>query len=132
MIERFDHVGVAVRSLARAKPFYTGILGGQVILERTVEPMKLKVCKIRVADAVVELLEGLEGEEVVRKFIDRRGEGLHHLCWAVADLKASAESFAKRGYAPIWDQPRIGAAGKPVHFLHPRDTNGLLLELVQA
>ena len=80
---------------------------------------------------LTETLEPLEGEEVVSRFIEKRGEGFHHVCFAVPDVRAAAEDLRSKGYTPLWKEPRRGAGGRRVQFLRPRETFGLLVELSQ-
>lgn len=129
---KLDHIGVAVRSIDEARPLFAGALGGEVESEETIESMKLRVCKIRLGGAVVELLEGQPGEQVVAKFLDARGEGLHHLCYAVADVRAAQAELEGAGYRAVWPEPRKGSSGRLVTFLHPRRTHGVLIELTEA
>lgn len=130
-IDRIDHVGLACRNLEKAVHFYGTVLGLPIAGEETLEEMKLRVCKIRVGETILELLEPMEGEMIVSKFLRERGEGVHHICFAVEDIRAAMETLVSRGCQPVWDEPRVGAGGKWVNFLRPRDTHGVLLELNQ-
>jgi methylmalonyl-CoA/ethylmalonyl-CoA epimerase len=127
-----DHIGVAVRSIEAAKRLFLHALGGRLLHEETVGHMKLRICKIELGGAVVELLEGLEGEEVVRKFLEKRGEGVHHLCYSVSDLPAAQKELEACGYRALWPEPRMGSSNRLVSFLRPKDTHGVLIELSQA
>lgn len=131
-IRDLDHIGVAVRSIDTARRLFVDALGGRVVHEGAFDPMKLRICKVRIGGIVVELLESLKGEEVVRKFLERRGEGVHHLCYSVSDIYAAQKELESRGYKALWLEPKVGSAGRPVTFLHPRDTHGVLIELSQA
>jgi methylmalonyl-CoA epimerase len=127
---KIDHIGVAVRSIDEAAKLFAGALGGKVVHREVVAHMKLKICKIELGGVIVELLEPAEaGEETVSKFLAKRGEGIHHVCYAVPDLEAAVAKLSAKGYKPIWDRPRKGASGKLVTFLHPKDTHGVLIEL---
>jgi methylmalonyl-CoA/ethylmalonyl-CoA epimerase len=129
---RLDHIGVAVRDIAQAEKLFVSALGGRVAHRETVAHMKLRVCKIELGGATVELLQpGEEGEETISKFLAKRGEGIHHICYEVDDLQAAQQALAAQGYRPIWEQPRMGSSRKLVTFLHPRDTHGVLIELSQ-
>ncbi|HLG43080.1 MAG TPA: methylmalonyl-CoA epimerase [Planctomycetota bacterium] len=127
-----DHIGVAVRSIESARKLFVEALGGKVVHEETVPHLKLRVCKVDLAGTVVELLEGLGGEDVVRRFVEKRGEGIHHLCYSVPDLRAAQKELEKKGYKAIWPEPKMGSSKKLVTFLHPRDTHGVLIELSQT
>ena len=131
-IGRIDHLGLACRSAEAAERFYAGVLGLPVTSRETLADMKLKVVKVRSGESVLELLEPLEGEEVVSKFLSARGEGVHHVCFAVDDVRKATEELRSKGYAPVWPEPRKGAGGHWVNFLRPKETFGVLLELSQA
>jgi methylmalonyl-CoA/ethylmalonyl-CoA epimerase len=128
-IRKIEHLGLACRSAARAEAFYHGILGLPVVDREELEEQRLRVVKIQTGESVLELLEPLPGEAVVSKFLDQRGEGLHHVCFEVDDVRAATAELKARGYTPIWEEPRRGAGGRWVNFLRPKETFGLLLEL---
>ena len=128
-VRKVDHLGIACRSAEATARFYTEGLGLPVVSRETVESMNLKVIKIACGETVLELLEPLEGEETVRKFLEKRGEGIHHVCFGVADVEAASADLKARGYTPLWDAPRPGAGGCRVQFLRPKETSGVLVEL---
>lgn len=127
-IRKIEHIGIAVRDVEQARAFYTGTLELPAISEETVESMKLRIVKIRVGETVLELLEPLEGEAVIRGFLDRRGEGIHHICFEVDDVRAATREVEGRGCRVLWPEPRRGAGGRAVNFLHPGSTRGVLIE----
>jgi len=131
-LRKLDHIGVGVRSIESARKLFVEVLGGAVVHEETVAHMKLRICKIDLGGSIVELLEGLDGEEVVRRFVEKRGEGIHHLCYSVADIRAAQKELEKKGYQALWSEPKMGSSKKLVTFLHPRDTHGVLIELSQS
>ena len=130
-IRKIEHVGRACHSLEKATHFYSTVLGLPVVDEETLPEMKLRVCKVQVGETVLELLEPMEGETIISKFLADRGEGIHHLCFAVEDIQDSIQALVSQGYHPLWKEPRIGAGGKWVNFLRPKETHGVLLELNQ-
>ena len=130
-IGKLDHLGLACRSAEAAEKLYAGALGLPVVHRETLEAMKLKVVKVRSGESVLELLEPLPGEEVVSKFLASRGEGIHHVCFAVEDVAAATAELVAKGYRPVWPAPRPGAEGKLVNFLRPQETFGVLIELAQ-
>lgn len=130
-IGALDHIGIACRDAGKARAFYHDILGLPVVSEETHEAMKLRIVKVRAPGTILELLEPLPGEPVVSKFLEARGEGLHHLCFGVPDVAAATEVLKQRGYTPLWDQSRQGAGGYRVNFLKPKETGGVLIELSQ-
>lgn len=128
-IRRIEHLGIACRSADRAAAFWADVLGMPVVARETLPEMRLKVVKVRVGESVLELLEPLEGEEVISKFLASRGEGFHHVCLEVDDVEEATRELRARGYAPVWEAPRAGAGSRRVNFLRPRDAFGVLVEL---
>jgi methylmalonyl-CoA/ethylmalonyl-CoA epimerase len=130
-ILRIAHLGLACRSAEAAAKFYSDVLGLPVVSRETLDDMKLKVVKVRTGESVLELLEPMDGEPVISKFLASRGEGIHHVCLEVEDIREAIRELKAKGYCPLWDEPKVGAGGKWVTFLRPKDTFGVLLELNQ-
>ena len=128
---RIDHLGIAVRSLDQALKFYEAQLGLRVAMRETVAQEKVKVAMLPLGDPRIELLEPSEADSVIAKFIEKRGEGLHHVALKVPDLLNSVERLRSAG-ARILNEPRTGAGGHLYVFVHPASTGGVLLELIQA
>jgi LAO/AO transport system kinase len=126
-----DHLGIAVRSLDQALEFYEAQLGLQATARETVTPEKVNVAMLPVGEPRIELLEPTEPDSVIAKFIEKRGEGLHHVALKVPDLLKSVERLRASG-ARILNEPRTGAGGHLYVFVHPSSTGGVLLELIQA
>jgi methylmalonyl-CoA epimerase len=127
---RIDHLGIAVVSLDKALIFYEQQLGISVSLRETVEKEKVKVAMLPAGESRIELLEATEPDSVIAKFIEKRGEGLHHVAVKVPDL-ASTIARLKQSGARLLNDPRIGAGGHLYVFVHPSSTCGVLLELIQ-
>jgi methylmalonyl-CoA epimerase len=127
---KIDHLGIAVRSLDRALEFYRDQLGLDVSLRETVEQEKVNVAMLPLGEPRIELLEPTEADSVIGKFLDKRGEGLHHVAIRVPDLNASVERLKSAG-ARLLNEPRAGAGGHTYVFVHPSSTGGVLLELIQ-
>lgn len=127
---KIDHLGIAVKSLESALNFYEQQLGFAVSLRETVEHEKVNVAMLPAGGPRIELLEPTANDSVIAKFIDRRGEGLHHVAIKVPDLKASVERL-RSGGARLLNEPRPGAGGHLYVFVHPASTGGVLLELIQ-
>ena len=127
---KIDHLGVAVRSLDQALRFYQQQLGFSVSLRETVEHEKVNVAMLPAGGPRIELLEATDPDSVVGKFIEKRGEGLHHVAVKVPDLNATVERL-KAGGARLLNDPRPGAGGHLYVFVHPSSTGGVLLELIQ-
>jgi methylmalonyl-CoA/ethylmalonyl-CoA epimerase len=130
-IRKIEHLGLACRSAEAAAKFYSEVLGLPVVSRETIEDMKLKVVKVQTGESVLELLEPMEGEPVISKFLAGRGEGIHHICLEVEDIREAIKELKAKGFSPLWDEPKVGAGGKWVTFLRPKDTFGVLLELNQ-
>jgi methylmalonyl-CoA/ethylmalonyl-CoA epimerase len=131
-ILKIEHLGMACRSAEAAAKFYSEVLGLPVVSRETLDDLKLTVVKVKTGESVLELLEPLEGEPVISKFLASRGEGIHHVCLAVEDIREAIRELKAKGYSPLWDEPKVGAGGKWVTFLRPKDTFGVLLELNQG
>jgi methylmalonyl-CoA epimerase len=126
-----DHLGIAVRSLDAALDFYEKQLGFQVGLRETVEQERVHVAMLPAGGPRIELLEASSPDSVIAKFIEKRGEGLHHVAVKVPDLAATVERL-KAGGARLLNEPRTGAGGHLYVFVHPSSTQGVLLELIQG
>jgi LAO/AO transport system kinase len=125
-----DHLGIAVRSLDGALGFYEKQLGFPVSLRETVDQEKVNVAMLPAGQARIELLEASQPDSVIAKFIEKRGEGLHHVAIKVPDLAATVERLKAQG-ARLLNEPRPGAGGHIYVFVHPSSTGGVLLELIQ-
>src|SRR5579863_2840421 len=126
-----DHRGIAVHSIERALEFYGQQLGLTVALRETVEQEQVRVAMLPLEGSRIELLEPTEPDSPVGRFLDQRGEGLHHVALKVPDLAAAVERLRASG-ARLLSEPRSGAGGHLYVFVHPASTGGVLLELIQA
>ena len=129
--KRVDHIAVAVSSLEKALQFYKEQLGIKLIDIETVEEQGVKVAKLDLGNTHIELLEPLGEDTPVGKFIAKRGEGLHHICFGVDDIESGIENLKDCGVRLIDQSPKIGAGGGKIAFVHPKSTGGVLLELSQ-
>lgn len=132
MKTQLDHVGIAVRSLAEAIPAFEAALGVTASEAEVVEDQKVRVVFLKTGEPGIELLEPTAPDGPIGKFLEKRGEGIHHLSFEVDDLQAALARCRAAGLHLIDEQPRKGAAGKLIAFLHPKSTNGVLIELSQA
>jgi methylmalonyl-CoA/ethylmalonyl-CoA epimerase len=128
---KIDHLGIAVRSLQDSLAFYRDALGLELVGTETVEDQGVRVALLPVGESRIELLEPISDDTVVGRFIAKRGEGLHHVCYQVDDLEAALAQLRSRGVRLLEGYPRRGAEGKLVAFLHPTAANGVLIELVE-
>lgn len=124
---RIAHIGVAVTDLAAALPFYTDVLGLTPRAPETADGAT--IVSIPFGESDVELLQPLSAESPVAKFIEKRGPGIHHVCYRVPDLEAALTACRAAGYRLVDEIPRAGAHGKRIAFLHPKSTSGILIEL---
>ena len=125
-----DHLGIAVKSLAKARKFYES-LGMKVLNEEVVEHEQVRVGMVPVGETRIELLEATEDDSPIGRFIAKRGEGLHHIAIAVEDLSATVEQLKKNGTRLISDEIKVGAGGHLYVFVHPSAAGGVLLELCE-
>ena len=128
---QIDHLGIAVRSLNEALKFYEQQLGLHASLREIVAHEKVEVAMLPAGGPRIELLEATEPDSVIAKFIEKRGEGLHHVAIKVPYLEATVERLKAAG-ARLLNEPRIGAGGHLYVFVHPSSTGGVLLELIQS
>jgi methylmalonyl-CoA/ethylmalonyl-CoA epimerase len=122
-----DHIGIAVRSLDTARIY--SALGLSIDHVESVESQGVKTAFIQVGDANLELLEPMSEDSPVGRFIERRGEGIHHICFRVTNLEWHLENLKSQGYRLVNETPVPGAQGCRVAFLHPADASGVLIEL---
>ena len=132
MLERIDHVGVAVDDLDGALKLYEGTLGMSLVHRETVTEQGVEAVLLDVGDGHVELLSPLGEDTPVGKFLARKGAGLHHVAYAVSDIERALSELAEGGVELIDSEPRAGIRNSRVAFLHPRSTGGVLTEIVQV
>jgi methylmalonyl-CoA/ethylmalonyl-CoA epimerase len=137
VLTRIDHVGIACRSLAEKVEFYQSVFGLQLISEEINEPQGVREAILQVAESpaglsCVQLLEPLGPDTPVGRFLDRHGEGVHHIGYGVTDITAALESIGASGVRLVDSRPRHGSMGASIAFLHPAGMGGVLTELVQA
>ncbi|MFM8392850.1 MAG: methylmalonyl-CoA epimerase [Acidobacteriota bacterium] len=130
-IRSLGHLGLAVSSIDEALRFWRDALGLELKEVETVPDQGVRVAMLPVGESRVELLEALQPDSPVGKFLERRGPGLHHLCLEVTDLPATLGRLRNAGIRLIDEEPRPGAGGALVAFVHPASTGGVLLELTQ-
>lgn len=126
-----DHIGIAVKSIEESLKFWEGTLGIKCTGVEEVVEQKVKTAFLPIKDTEVELLEGTAPDSPVSKFIEAKGEGIHHLAIRVDDLEAALAELKEKGVRLIDEKPRKGAGGALIAFVHPKATGGILLELSQ-
>ncbi|WP_420842493.1 methylmalonyl-CoA epimerase [Halalkalibacter alkaliphilus] len=129
--EKIDHIGIAVRSIDQVLPFYMDHLQLQVLGVEEVASQGVKVAFIAIGQSKIELLEPLSSDSPISKFIEKRGEGIHHVALGVTDISERIEEIKKNGIKMIHDVPIDGAGGAKVAFMHPKSTHGVLYEFCE-
>ena len=128
MLEKIDHLGIAVHSIAEAKKFYENVLGLPCEGEETVESQKVKTAFFAVGGVHIELLEPTSEESAIAKFLARNGEGIHHVAYRTDDIEGQIRQARDNGCRLVHETPVEGAGNKLVAFLHPKSTHGVLTE----
>ncbi|BBE31147.1 methylmalonyl-CoA epimerase [Tepiditoga spiralis] len=131
MKNKIDHIGIVVKSIDDALKFYNGLLGITPAGEEILEDRGLRVCFIEIGDTRIELLQPTREDSEVSKFLEKKGEGLHHVAYEVENVKEAIEKAKEIGLKPLSDEPKPGAHNTSVVFMHPKTTNGVLTELLQ-
>ena len=130
-IKNIDHIGIAVKSIEQAGKFYTDVLGLDIEDIETVVEQKVNVAFIPITDSEVELLESVEPDGPVAKYIEKRGEGIQHIAFRVDDINQCLAELKEKGVRLIDQTPRHGAGGAKIAFIHPKETNGVLVEICE-
>lgn len=131
-LSHIEHIGIAVKSLETAIPLYEELLGSNCYAIEEVAEQKVKTAFFKVGETKIELLESTDPEGPIGKFVEKRGEGVHHIAFSVADgLKEGLAELESKGFRLIDKEPRKGAEGLDIAFLHPKSTMGVLTELCE-
>ena len=130
-VKKIDHIGIAVKNLDETMKFYADALGLKTIATEVVEDQKVRIAFIPVGDSEVELIESTSPDGPVAKFIEQRGEGLQHIAFRVENIEEALQELKNKGIRLIDEKPRKGAGGAMIAFVHPKATNGVLVEITQ-
>jgi methylmalonyl-CoA/ethylmalonyl-CoA epimerase len=130
-ISHIEHIGIAVKNLDESVKFYEDVLGLKCYNIEEVADQKVRTAFFMAGQTKIELLESTEPDGPIGKFIEKRGEGIHHIAYAVTDIQKNLEEIEGKGITLIDKQPRKGAEGLNIAFLHPKSTNGVLTELCE-
>ncbi|MDX1761391.1 MAG: methylmalonyl-CoA epimerase [Christiangramia sp.] len=130
-MKRIEHIGIAVKDLDAANKTYAAVMGAEPYKSETVETEGVTTSFFKVGESKIELLAGTRPDSPISKFIEKRGEGIHHMAFYVDDIKTEIERLKKEGFRLLNEQPKPGADNKIVAFMHPKDANGVLVELCQ-
>ena len=131
MIKKIEHLGIAVKDLNKSNELFKKLLGEQSYKTEAVDSESVTTSFFKVGDQKIELLEASEPNSTIARFIERRGEGMHHLAFHVESIDEEIERLEKEGFEFVSKTPTKGADNKMVVFLHPKTTNGVLIELCQ-
>jgi len=129
---KIDHIGIAVNDLDRALEFYRDTLGLTVSEVVSLPERGLTIAFLPLGEALLELMAPLGEKSEIARFLERRGEGIHHLCLGAPGLADREAKLRNAGVRLVWDRPQLGAEGRPVQFIHPSATHGVLLELAET
>lgn len=130
-MEKLEHIGIAVKNIEEANKLFSKLLGREHYKIEEVPSEGVKTSFFEVGGVKIELLEATSPDSPIARFIEKRGEGIHHIAFDVTDIRQQIQALEERGFEPINREPRRGADNKMVCFLHPRSTNGVLVELCE-
>ncbi len=131
-MQKVEHIGIAVKSLASSVPLFEKLLKSQCYKTEPVESEQVITAFFKTGGSKIELLESLDPDGVIARFIEKKGEGLHHIAFEVDNIEKEMERLKNEGFILLNEKPKIGADDKLVCFLHPQSTNGVLIELCQS
>jgi methylmalonyl-CoA/ethylmalonyl-CoA epimerase len=130
-MQKIEHIGIAVKDLAKAEKAYELLLDTKVYKREIVESENVSTSFLRSGPNKIELLESASKDGPIAKYLDKKGEGVHHIAFAVTDIRKEMARLRKEGFHVLNDEPKIGADNKLVCFVHPKSTHGVLIELCQ-
>ncbi len=130
-MQKVEHIGIAVNRLSNSIPLFEALLNSPCYKTEIVESENVNTAFFRQGDTKIELLESLDADGLIAKFIAKKGEGMHHIAFETDDIINEMERLKKAGFILLNDAPKLGADNKLVCFLHPKNTNGVLVELCQ-
>lgn len=130
-MEKLEHIGIAVKNIDQSNPLFGALLGQEHYKIESVESEGVRTSFFKIGGVKIELLEPTHQDSPIAKFIEKKGEGVHHLAFSVADISESIQSYKNKGFQVINGEPKRGADDKLICFLHPKSTAGVLIELCQ-
>ncbi|MBS1759444.1 MAG: methylmalonyl-CoA epimerase [Bacteroidetes bacterium] len=130
-MKKIEHIGIAVKNLSDSIPLFEKLLNTHCYKTESVTGEKVNTAFFQTGPNKIELLESTEPEGVIARFVEKKGEGIHHIAFDVADIEAEMKRLQSEGFILLNEHPKIGADNKLVCFLHPKTTNGILIELCQ-
>ncbi len=129
MIKKIDHIAIAVNNLEEAARFYNDVLGLKLSGVETVAGQKTKVGFLKIGESNIELVQPVEPDSPLSKFLEAKGQGIHHICFEVDNIETEVHTLLKKGARMIDQKPRTGAHNSKVAFMHPKSSGGVLIEL---
>ena len=130
-MHKIEHIGIAVKSLETSIPLFEKLLGGNCYKQETVESENVNTAFFNIGESKIELLEDADQNGIINRFIEKKGEGIHHIAFAVENIEDEVARLKSAGFEFIREEPKRGADNMRVCFLHPKGTNGVLVELCQ-
>jgi len=131
MINKIEHIGIAVKSLKNSNKLFESLFGKSHYKIESVENESVNTSFFKLGESKIELLEAIDNDGPIAKFIAKKGEGIHHIAFDVDDIETEIKRLKKEGFIVLKENPKKGADNKLVAFLHPKSTNGVLIELCQ-
>ena len=131
MMNKIEHIGIAVKDLQMASEIYSKLLGVSSYKKEEVKSEQVITEFFKIGDSKIELLASLNQGSAIAKFIEKRGEGIHHIAFHVEDIYAEMQRLTNEGFILLNDKPKVGADNKLIRFMHPKSANGVLVELCQ-
>ena len=131
MFKKVEHIGIAVKNLANSQELFTKLFGKEAYKLEAVESEGVQTLFFQLGETKIELLEAKSPDSAIAKFIEKRGEGIHHIAYEVEDIESEISRLKEEGFQMIHEQPKDGADNKRIAFLHPKSTNGVLVEICQ-
>lgn len=131
MLKKINHIAIAVNNIEEAAKFYQEVMGLTLSGVEVVTAQKTRVGFFKIGESNIELVQPAEPDSPLTKFLETKGQGIHHLCFEVDDIEAEVKSFLEKGATMIDQKPRPGAHGTKVAFVHPKSSNGVLIELCE-
>ncbi len=130
-MKKIEHIGIAVNNLSESESLFTALLGKEPYKRETVESEEVITSFYKTGDSKIELLESTDPNGAIARFLDRRGEGIHHIAFEVEDIRSKMAELRDAGFKLLSEKPRVGADNKWVAFVHPKSAHGVLVELCQ-
>jgi len=131
MLKKINHIAIAVNNIEEAAKFYQNILGLKLSGVELVEAQKTRVGFFKIGESTIELVQPPAPDSPIAKFLETKGQGIHHICFEVDDVEAEVKAFLEKGAVMVDQKPRPGAHDTKVAFVHPKSSNGVLIELCE-